>query len=508
LARLHEYQGKALLKALKIAVPDGGPARSPDEARAITEELACPVIVKGQAWVTGRAGLGAIRFAETPQEAGEAATAILGMQIDGYPIDTVLVEEKLDVDREFYAGLIIDDRAQAPVLIFSSRGGSGIEEIAREHPESIARAIIDVGRGLSEYRARDLIRQVDLHGKLQAGLGRIVSQLYQVARRYDARAAEINPIVLTTGGALYAADCRITVDDNAVYRHPDLGIEVAREFDRPASRLETIAWQVEKDDYRGTFYFIQLEHDFEGGERVIGFHGAGGGGSMMSMDAVLNRGYRLANFVDTSGNPPASKVYRAARIVLAQEGIDGYFASGSGVASQEQFHSARGLVKAFMEVPLRVPAVIRLGGNAEDRAIAILERARDVIPAPIEGYGKDQAPEFCAERLDHLIRNFEPFAEIQNGWSRSEPRQPYSFGTVTGGEVTLDHQACQDCESKICIETCVPGILELQGGVPVLNITLEEAQKGGCSECLACEIECYFEGNRGGYVSLPIAGLD
>jgi len=508
LARLHEYQGKALLKALKIAVPEGEPARSPGEARAITEELACPVVVKGQAWITGRAGLGAIRFAKTPREAEQAAAAILGLHIDGYAIDTVLVEEKLDVEREFYAGLIIDDRAQAPVLIFSSHGGSGIEEIARAHPESIARAVIDVRRGLSEYRARDLIRQIDLHGKLQARLGRMVSQLYQVARRYDARAAEINPIVLTAGGALYAADCRITVDDNAVYRHPDLGIEVAREFDRPASRLETIAWQVEKDDYRGTFYFIQLEHDFEGGEGVIGFHGAGGGGSMMSMDAVLNRGYRLANFVDTSGNPPASKVYRAARIVLAQEGIDGYFASGSGVASQEQFHSARGLVKAFMEVPLRVPAVIRLGGNAEDRAIAILERARDVIPAPIEGYGKDEAPEFCAERLDHLIRNFEPRAEIPNRWSRSEPRQPYSFGTVTDGEVTLDHQACQDCESKICIETCVPGILELQGGLPVLNITPEEAQKGGCSECLACEIECFFLGNRGGYVSLPIAGLD
>ena len=508
MARLHEHQGKALLKALKIPIPDGGPALSSIEARSIAEELACPVVVKGQAWVTGRAGIGAIRFANTPQEAEEAADAILGLHIDGFQIDTVIVEEKLDVEKEFYAGLIIDDRTQAPVMIFSSQGGSGIEEIARMHPESIARSTINIRSGLPEYQARDLIRQVDLRGKLQAHLARIVSQLYQVARRYDARAAEINPIVLTKGGSLYAADCRITVDDNAVYRHPELGIEVAREFDRPASPLETIAWQVEKDDYRGTFYFIQLEHDFKRGDGVIGFHGAGGGGSMMSMDAVLNRGYRLADFVDTSGNPPASKVYRAARIVLAQDGIDGYFASGSGVASQEQFHSARGLVKAFLEVPLKVPAVIRLGGNAEDRAIAILERARDEIPAPVEGYGKDDAPEFCAERLDHLIRTFEPHPEELNGWSRTEPQLPYSFTTVTGGEVTFDHEACQECASKICIETCVPGILELQEGVPVLNITPEEAKNGGCSECLACEIECAFEGNRGGYVSLPIPGLD
>ncbi|MCH8876039.1 MAG: acetate--CoA ligase family protein [Chloroflexi bacterium] len=476
MARLHEYQGKALLKALKIAVPKGEPARSPEEAHAFTKELASPVVVKGQAWVTGRAEFGAIAFAEAPDE---AARAILGMQIHGFQIDTVLVEEKLNIEREFYAGLIIDDDTQSPAMIFSSKGGSEIEEIAGKDPDSIARTVIDVRLGLTEHQARDLVRQVDLHGKLQVGLGRMVHRLYQVTRRYDARAAEINPIVLTKGGSLYAADCRITVDDNAVYRHPDLGIEVAREFDRPVSRLDTIAWQVEKDDYRGTFYFIQLEHEFERGDRVIGFHGAGGGGSMMSMDAILNRGYRLANFVDISGNPPASKVYRAARIVLAQEGIDGYFASGSGVASQEQYHSARGLVKAFMEVPLRVPAVVRLGGNAEDRAIAILERARDEIPAPVEGYGKDDTPEFCAERLDGLIGSFKPGVEKHDGWVRPEPERPYSFETVTDGEVTFDHAACEVCASKICIETCVPGILELQGEVPVLNITRAEAKKGG-----------------------------
>ncbi len=508
MARLHEYQGKALLRALKIAVPKGEPAQSPDEARAISERLAKPVVVKGQAWVTGRAGFGAIRFANSPQAAAEAAQEILGTNIDGFQIETVLVEERLEVEKEFYAGLIIDDRERAPVMIFSRRGGSGIEEIAREHPDSVASAVIDIRRGLPEYQARDLVRSVGIHGKLQASLGRMVSRLYQVARRYDARAAEVNPLVLTNAGSLYAADCRITVDDNAVYRHPDLGIEVAREFDRPPSHLETIAWQVEKDDYRGTFYFIQLEREFERGDGVIGFHGAGGGGSMMSMDAVLNRGYRLANFVDTSGNPPASKVYRAARIVLAQGGIDGYFASGSGVASQEQFHSARGLVKAFMEVPLAVPAVIRLGGNAEERAIAILERARDEIPSPIEGYGKDDAPEFCAERLDHLVKSYDPGDGRPRGWIQPDPMQPYRFDTVTGGEVILDHAACKDCVSKICIETCVPEILELQDGLPVLNITLEQAKKGGCTECLACEIECFFEGNRGGFVSLPIAGLD
>jgi succinyl-CoA synthetase beta subunit len=346
-----------------------------------------------------------------------------------------------------------------------------------------------------------------IHSKLQLVLGDLLAKLYEVAHSSDARAAEINPIVLTEKGDLIAADCRITIDDNAVYRHPDLKIEVAREFDRPPTELERIAWNVEKNDYRGTFYFIELEQDYQKGEGVIGFHGAGGGGSMMSMDAILNLGFRLANFVDTSGNPPASKVYRAARIVLAQEGIDGYFGSGSGVASQEQYHSARGLIKAFMEVPLTVPGVLRLGGNAEERAIAILQRAVDSIPAPIEGYGKDHTPEFCASRMKTLIEDFDPKSYNFNPVTRSSPTEPYSFPTVTGGTVTFDHALCRNCESKICVSSCVPGILQLNGELPILNISEQDASGGGCTECLACEVECYFEGNAGGFVDLPIPGL-
>ncbi|NOG50712.1 MAG: hypothetical protein HND48_15735 [Chloroflexi bacterium] len=116
---------------------------------------------------------------------------------------------------------------------------------------------------------------------------------------------------MTSTGRWMALDARITVDDYAVFRHPDLGIEMAREFDRPPTPLEKVAWNVEKDDYRGTFYFIQMETGFAKGERVIGFMGSGGGGSMMNMDALVNAGLRIADFVDTSGNPPASKVYRA-----------------------------------------------------------------------------------------------------------------------------------------------------------------------------------------------------
>ena len=506
MARLHEYQGKELLKSYKVPVPRGEVASTPEEARRIAEEMGGEVMVKAQAWVTGRAGMGGIKRASNPDEAETAAREMLGMAVKGFTVEQVLVEERLDIEREFYAGVIIDDRARAPVVIFSSIGGTGIEEIAREHPDKVARLEVDIIEGLQDYQARDLVRRAGIHGRLLRDLGGTIQSLYQVAREYEARAAEINPLVLTTDGKLHAADCRVTVDDYAVFRHPDLGIEIAREFDRPPTELEKIAYQVEAKDYRGTFYFIQMAADFEKGQGYIGFHGAGGGGSMMSMDALLSRDYKLATYVDTSGNPPASKVYRAARIVISLPGIDGYFASGSGVASQEQFHSARGFVKAFLEDRLSVPAVIRLGGNMEEKAIEILERAAPEIPAPLEAYGKDDTADLCAERLDKLIREGK-VKDLRAAAARPEPREPYSFESPTG-TVTYDHAVCDTCESKVCVNTCVRKILQLEDGRPVLNISREDAKRGRCIECLACEVECHFEGQGGGYVDLPIPGLE
>jgi succinyl-CoA synthetase beta subunit len=508
MARLHEYQGKALLRQYKIPVPAGRVATTSEEARTIAEEIAKPVMVKAQAWVTGRAGMGGIKKAATPDEAAAAAADMLGLKVKGFTVDQVLVEEQLDIKREFYAGVIVDDREQAPLIMFSSVGGTGIEEIAAAHPNKVARTHVDVIFGLQDYQARNLLRETGINGRLQRDLGSILVRLYELATTYEARAAEINPLVQTADGALYAADCRVTVDDYAVFRHKDLGIEIAREYDRPPTHLEKIAYAVEANDYRGTFYFIQMAEDFDKGQGYIGFHGAGGGGSMMSMDAILRQGYKLATFVDTSGNPPASKVYRAARIVLATGPIDGYFGSGSGVASQEQFHSARGLVKAFLEEHLSVPAVIRLGGNAEDKAVEILEQVNGRIPAPVEGYKKDDSPDFCAERLDALIKSKDR-RNVPRPTLRLSAQKPYRFETVTGGTITYDHSLCAMCESKICVKECVPQILSLnEEGLPVLNITHEEAKKGGCIECLACEVDCRFQGAGGGFIELPIPGLE
>ena len=514
MARLHEYQGKHHLEQGGILVPRGAAATTAQAAYAIAAEIERPVMVKAQVWVTGRAGIGAIRKAATPEEAALAAEALLGQRIKNLTVTEVLVEEQVQITREFYAGIIVDDRAQAPLVIFSSVGGTGIEEIAIAHPDKVASTHVDIERGLLDYQARDLVRRTGISGKLQSDLGELLVKLYQVARTYEARSAEINPLVLTAEGNLVAADCRITVDDYAVFRHPNLGIEIAREYDRPPTALEKIAYAIEAQDYRGTFYFIQMAEDFKHGEGYIGFHGAGGGGSMMSMDALLRQGFKVATFVDTSGNPPASKVYRAAKIVLAVGPIDGYFGSGSGVASQEQFYSARGLYKAFLEAQLDVPIVVRLGGNGEERAVEILEGLNGRIPAPVEGYKKDDSPDFCAQRLAALIDEKAERRECgaahrraANGDVGSNPELLYTFASPTG-TVTLNHALCATCASKVCIEACARRILSLNAeGLPVLNITPEEAKKGRCVECLGCEVDCLLHGAGGGRVDLPIEGL-
>ena len=507
MARLHEHQGKQILREFKVATPKGMVAATAQEAAQAAEKIAAPVVVKGQVFVTGRAKLGAIQFADSPAEASRKAEQVLTLKLNNFAIEQVLVEEQIKIKQEFYAGLIIDDSAQCPVMIFSSIGGSGIEEIAAEHPDKVAQTSIDISVGLRDYQARNLIRRTGIQGKLQTQLAGVLVKLWQAARRVEARSAEINPLVLLDNGAIVAADCRMTVDDYAVFRHPELGIEIARELSRPASKLDKIAYDVEKNDYRGTFYFIQMEDGFKKGEGYVGFHGAGGGGSMMSMDAVNAQGFKLANFTDTSGNPAASKVYRAARIILSQKNIDAYFGSGSGVASQEQFHSARGLAKAFIEENLAIPAVIRLGGNGEDKAVDILESCTKDLPAPVEGYKKDDSAHFCAERLRDLVDKGSVQVDSGNTFQKPSFAKPYTFETITG-TITFDHGTCADCDHKVCVESCIPDILKIENNVPVLAISTGEAKAGKCIECLACEMECIYHGKRGAYIDLPIAGLD
>src|SRR5213594_3647711 len=441
MARLHEYQGKAILAANGFKIPRGRAAATADEAVSAAKELIGPkggeVVVKIQAWTTGRAGMGGVAFAKRPADVRGHAARMLSMKVGQFPVEAVLVEEKIDIDRQFFLSFAIDDAARAPVIIFAAGGGTGIEERAA----STRRIPCDVNRGASDSAVHEAVSSCGLSPAHAKQLAESIRKLFAAARSVEARSLEINPLVLTKSGEFVAADCRITIDDYAVGRHPELGIEIAREFDHPPTALERIAYAVEQNDHRGTFYFAQLATAASKGSKgLIGFHGAGDGGSMMSMDAIVNAGFTIANFTDTSGNPSASKVYRAARIILAQPDLVGYFGSGSGVASQEQYWSAYGLAKAFWELDLNIPAVIRLGGNTEDRAVDILQRMSRLLGASIEGYRKTDAPASIAARFAELVATGKG-----TKWKPRAPRVPKFIKDpavttipVKGGRVWID----------------------------------------------------------------------
>src|SRR6516225_6483549 len=400
MARLHEYQGKAILAANGFKIPRGRAASTADDAVRAAKEFDSEVVVKIQAWTTGRAGIGGVVFAKKPEDARAHAERMLSMKVGQFPVEAVLVEEKIDIEREFFLSFAIDDAARAPMIIFATGGGTGIEERAA----ATRRIPCDVNRGPVDSAVDEAVASCRLSAKNAKQLNESLRKLFAAARSVEARSLEINPLVLTKGGEFVAADCRMTIDDYSVVRHPEFGIEIAREFDHPPTALERVAYAVEQSDHRGTFYFAQLETAAPKGSRgLVGFHGAGGGGSMMSMDAIVTAGFTIANFTDTSGNPSASKVYRAARIILAQPDLVGYFGSGSGVASQEQYWSAYGLAKAFWELDLDVPAVIRFGGNTEDRAVDILRRMSKLLRVPVEGYRKADTPAMIASRFADLV---------------------------------------------------------------------------------------------------------
>jgi succinyl-CoA synthetase beta subunit len=504
MARLHEYQGKAILAANGFKIPRGRAAATDDEAVAAAKELSSEVVVKIQAWTTGRVGIGGVSFAKKPEDVRAHTLRMLGMKVGQFPVEAVLVEEKIDIDREFFLSFAIDDAARAPMIIFAGGGGTGIEERAA----STRRIPCDVNRGPLGSAVDEAVTSCGLSAKNVKKLNGSIQKLFAAARGVEARSLEINPLALTKGGEFVAADCRITIDDYAAARHPELGIEIAREFDHPPTALERIAYAVEQTDHRGTFYFAQLATAApKGSKGLVGFHGAGGGGSMMSMDAIVNAGFTIANFTDTSGNPSASKVYRAARIILAQPDLVGYFGSGSGVASQEQYWSAYGLAKAFWELDLDIPAVIRLGGNTEDRAVEILRRTSKLLRAAIEGYRKTDTPAFIAARFVELIAN-----ASGKKWKPRAPRVPefvrHPSSTklpVKNGRVWID--TARWPQIRAAVETHSVGLIIDREGQPTATLPNEEfATKD--SELLACDVECRFAGIRGFFLELDIPGLD
>lgn len=411
--KLLEYQGKRLLKNFGISVPDGAVADTPQEVRKIFEQLSTVVAIKAQVGVTGRFSAGGIRSASNANEAERIAQELLGSELKGLEVDKVLVEEKLTVKQEFYTSVVVNDswKVKSPVLMFSSKGGSGIEEIAAKFPETLVSIDLDITKGLRIGDVRNLITRLDVSLPLVEKLAKMVLSVYGVFRKFDARSIEVNPIVLTSDEDIYAADCHIVIDEASVFRHPKLEIDYPRDIGREPTELERLGWEIEKKDYRGTGYFTQMTRGFKPGGGVVGFHGIGGGGAMLGADALIRQGFKLADYADTSGNPTASKVYRIIKLIFSQPNIDGYILMGASIANQEQWHHAHALVKALQEeLPSRpnFPVIILIAGNKEAESIEILRDGLKGLPAKIEIYGRDYVynVDYLAKRMKKLTQEY------------------------------------------------------------------------------------------------------
>ena len=297
MAKLYEYQSKSLLRDGGIRVPEGGVVSTPAEARALAAKIGRPVVLKIQVWLTGRAGLGGIQFAATPEEAEAKAASHARDEGQNYVVDRLLVEERLRDQGRVLRRARHRRRGEAPgprLQRGRRDGGRG----DRPAPSRQDRPAADRRHG----------RPRGIRGPQPRPQDRAFGRGPDPGRRPPDPALQGRPGVRRPlgrdqsprpdrGRPVYAADCHLVVDDYAVFRHPELGIEIAREFDRPPTELERIAYKVEEKDYRGTFYFFQMADTIGAGEAFIGFHGAGGGGSMMSMDAVLGQGLQAGQLL-------------------------------------------------------------------------------------------------------------------------------------------------------------------------------------------------------------------
>jgi len=412
MARIYEYQGKDVLREVGVPVPRGKVATTPKEVKEIAQEIGKPVAIKSQIWVTGRFKAGGIKFADTPEEAAKVAGELLGTTIKGLVVQKVLVEEQLEIDKEFYVGVIVDSstKIKAPVLVLSTEGGVNVEEVAARNPERVAKQPVHYLAGVGPEEAHKLISKTDVDPRFSKKINDVVCGLYKAFVKYNARIAEINPLVSTKSGAIVAADCRITLDDNSVFRHPEFGINVPRDMEREPTELEEITWAIEEEDYRGTGYFTQMVPNIKKEDGYVGFHGIGGGGAMLGASALITRGVKIANYADTSGDPPASKVYKVIKAIFSQP-INGYVMLGACLANQEQWHHAHAIVKALRE-ELKdkpgFPVLLLIAGNKEIKTHEIIREGLKDVSARWELYGREYIykSEFLADRFKEMLAEY------------------------------------------------------------------------------------------------------
>lgn len=355
--KLHEYQSKRIFAKYGVPIPSGDVATTPAEVQEVAKRLGGPVVVKSQVLVGGRGKAGGIKVAKDANQAEKLAEQILGMSIKGITVDKVLVDQAADIKEEIYLGVVIDRAQRKPVIIASASGGIEIEEVAKTNPEAIIRLPIDPQMGLLDYQARDLAFDLGLRRDFINQFVQIVKGLYQVFIDSDASLAEINPLVVTGQGRLLAVDGKIVLDDNALFRHPELAELRDVQEEAPA----------EREARRAGLSYVKLDGE-------IGCMVNGAGLAMATMDIIKHYGGEPANFLDIGGGAKSEKVAAALRIILSDPKVKAVlFNIFGGITRCDEV--ARGILEALQEVKTDVPMVARLVGTNEEEGRRILAEA-------------------------------------------------------------------------------------------------------------------------------------
>jgi len=365
--RLHEYQAKDVFADAGIPVPDSELATTVEEAVSAAESIGYPVAVKAQVHVGGRGKAGGIELADTESEARAAAESIIGMDLKGFHVDRVLIEAVVDFANELYVGVTMDRGEGKPVAMISTRGGVNIEEVAAEEPDAIAREHVDPAFGMHPYQARKAVYDAGIRREIARDVSSILVTLYDLWEAKDGADAEINPLMVTGDDEVIAADAVFNVDDDALFRHPDLvGMEEAAAGDD----LETKA-----NEYG--FDYVRLSGN-------VGIIGNGAGLVMTTLDLVDHYGGAPANFLDIGGGAKAERVTNALDMVFSDPNVDAVVFNifGGITRGDEVAEGINTALEAFEEIPK--PVVVRLAGTNAQQGMEILNTDLVTVESTLE----------------------------------------------------------------------------------------------------------------------------
>lgn len=378
--KLYEYEAKIILEKYGVRTPHGGLATNSGQAREVAQKLTMPVVVKAQVLVAGRGKAGGILFAQSADDAQKATEKLLNMRIKGIPVESVWIEEKIQVKKELYFGITTDRFNRCYVAIASSVGGVDIEEVASENPEKVVKTQINPQLGLKPFQTREIARKMGYAGAQISELAKVLERLYDAGMDNDAELIEMNPLVETVDGKFIAADARIIVDDNSLFRHQDY-----------RKRLLEGGGDLnpqELDAMNNDLTYVRLEGD-------IGVIGNGAGLVMATLDTIQYYGGRPANFLDVGGGATSEKNALAMKIVLSDPRVRVLFINIMGGITRCD-EVAKGVLEAKQKIGVTKPMVIRLVGTNEEEGERILTDA---------GIQVLESMEEAAQRAVEIARN-------------------------------------------------------------------------------------------------------